>query len=86
MPTMILSTYTTMVLEFRKRPKEDFEKFERASAIKQTRKGGPSGFGLGLNYVYQVMEAHEGRVYINSIEGEFSEFSLLIPKIIESYD
>jgi len=32
------------------------------------------------------MEAHEGRVYINSIEGEFSEFSLLIPKIIESYD
>ena len=76
MPTMILSTYTTMV----------FEKFERASAIKQTRKGGPSGFGLGLNYVYQVMEAHEGRVYINSIEGEFSEFSLLIPKIIESYD
>ena len=66
--------------------KKIFEKFERASAIKQTRKGGPSGFGLGLNYVYQVMEAHEGRVYINSIEGEFSEFSLLIPKIIESYD
>lgn len=70
MPTMILSTYTTMVLEFRKKTKKKiFEKFERASAIKQTRKGGPSGFGLGLNYVYQVMEAHEGRVYINSIEG-----------------
>lgn len=66
--------------------KKIFEKFERASAIKRTRKGGPSGFGLGLNYVYQVMEAHEGRIYINSIEGEFSEFSLLIPKIIENYD
>lgn len=66
--------------------KKIFEKFERASAIKRTRKGGPTGFGLGLNYVYQVMEAHEGRVYINSIEREFSEFSLLIPKIIKSYD
>lgn len=70
----------------KKDQKKIFEKFERASAVKRTRKGGPTGFGLGLNYVYQVMEAHGGRVYINSIEGEFSEFSLLIPKIIRSYD
>lgn len=82
----IINIYDNGIRIPQKDQKKIFEKFERASAIKQTRKGGPSGFGLGLNYVYQVMEAHEGRVYINSIEGEFSEFSLLIPKIIESYD
>lgn len=82
----IINIYDNGIGIPQKDQKKIFEKFERASAIKQTRKGGPSGFGLGLNYVYQVMEAHEGRVYINSIEGEFCEFSLLIPKIIESYD
>ena len=82
----IINIYDNGIGIPQKDQKKIFEKFERGSAIKQTRKGGPSGFGLGLNYVYQVMEAHEGRVYINSIEGEFSEFSLLIPKIIESYD
>lgn len=82
----IINIYDNGIGIPQKDQKKIFEKFERASAIKQTRKGGPSGFGLGLNYVYQVMEAHEGRVYINSIEEEFSEFSLLIPKIIESYD
>ena len=78
----IINIYDNGIGIPQKDQKKIFEKFERASAIKQTRKGGPSGFGLGLNYVYQVMEAHEGRVYINSIEWEFSEFSLLIPKLI----
>lgn len=56
-----------------------FEKFERASAFKRSRLGKVAGFGLGLNYVYQVMEAHEGNVTVNSIEKEFSEFTLYIP-------
>lgn len=56
-----------------------FEKFERASALKRSRLGKVAGFGLGLNYVYQVMEAHEGSVAVNSIENEFTEFTLYIP-------
>lgn len=56
-----------------------FEKFERASAFKRSRLGKVAGFGLGLNYVYQVMEAHEGNVTVNSIEKEFSEFTLYVP-------
>ena len=60
----IINIYDNGIGIPQKDQKKIFEKFERASAIKQTRKGGPSGFGLGLNYVYQVMEAHEGRVYI----------------------
>ena len=57
-----------------------FDKFERASASLRTKSGGTTGFGLGLNYVYQVMEAHEGKVIVNSLEGEFSEFTLYIPR------
>lgn len=60
--------------------KNIFEKFERASAFKRSRLGKVAGFGLGLNYVYQVMDAHEGSVTVSSVEKEFSEFILYIPK------
>lgn len=63
-----------------------FDKFERASAVKRTRKGGATGFGLGLNYVYQVMEAHGGKIIVNSKLGEYSEFILFLPKIMKNYD
>lgn len=59
-----------------------FGKFERASAFNRSSKGGVAGFGLGLNYVYQVMEAHGGEVTANSVLGEFSEFMLLLPQEI----
>ena len=57
-----------------------FEKYERASATERRRKGGASGFGLGLNYVFRVAEAHGGTVEVESIEGEYSEFSLSLPQ------
>lgn len=57
-----------------------FEKFERASAVKRNRKGGASGFGLGLNYVFHVVQAHHGSVKLESIEGEFSKFTINIPQ------
>ena len=60
--------------------KHIFEKFERASAFKRSRLGKVAGFGLGLNYVYQVMDAHEGSVTVSSVEKEFSEFILYKPK------
>lgn len=56
-----------------------FEKYERASAADRSRKGGASGFGLGLNYVFRVAEAHGGKVSVESIEGEYCEFSLSLP-------
>ncbi|WP_294599126.1 HAMP domain-containing sensor histidine kinase [uncultured Bacteroides sp.] len=59
-----------------------FNKYERSAAAKRSRKGGATGFGLGLNFVYQVVEAHEGRIFVNSIEGEFSEFFIYLPQII----
>lgn len=56
-----------------------FEKYERASASGRSRYGGPAGFGLGLNYVLRVAEAHGGRVTLESIEGEYSEFTVYLP-------
>lgn len=56
-----------------------FNRFERSVAAARSGKGGASGFGLGLNYVQQVMLAHEGRVEVESEEGRFSEFTLYFP-------
>lgn len=60
-----------------------FRKYERASAAKRNRRKGASGFGLGLNFVDQVVEAHHGKIFVSSIEGEFTEFTIYLP-LIES--
>ena len=56
-----------------------FQKYERAAAAKRSRKNGAFGFGLGLNFVDQVIKAHEGRIFVNSTEGEFTEFTIYLP-------
>lgn len=63
-----------------------FEKYERASAADRIRYGGSAGFGLGLNYVLRVAEAHGGRVTLESIEGEYSEFTIYLPNREDSID
>ncbi|MBR1503065.1 MAG: HAMP domain-containing histidine kinase [Prevotella sp.] len=59
-----------------------FDKFGRAAIHEQNRKGGVSGFGLGLNYVDQVMQAHGGKVTVQSEKDQYSEFTLYIPKSV----
>ena len=56
-----------------------FQKYERAAAAKRSRRNGASGFGLGLNFVDQVIKAHDGRIFVNSTEGEFTEFTIYLP-------
>ena len=56
-----------------------FQKYERAAAARRSRRNGASGFGLGLNFVDQVIKAHEGRIFVNSTEGEFTEFTIYLP-------
>ena len=60
-----------------------FDKYERAAASR-SRKKQTAGFGLGLNLVQQVIEAHNGRIIVNSIKGEFTEFIIYLPQIIEN--
>ena len=59
-----------------------FDKFGRAAIHEHNRKGGVSGFGLGLNYVDQVMQAHGGKVTVSSEKDQYAEFTLFIPKNI----
>jgi len=53
-----------------------FKRFERGAEIKRNK---ISGFGIGLNYVQQVVEAHGGTVSVTSQEGIGSEFIVSLP-------
>ena len=60
-----------------------FNKYERAAAGSRSRRKKASGFGLGLNFVQQVIEAHKGKIFVNSIEGEFTEFIIYLPLMVK---
>jgi len=53
-----------------------FKRFERGSEIRRNR---ISGFGIGLNYVQQVIEAHEGKITVSSQKGIGSVFTIVLP-------
>ena len=54
-----------------------FGKFERVAS--GSRATGASGFGLGLNFVWQVVWAHGGRVEVRSDGRSYSEFAVVLP-------
>jgi two-component system phosphate regulon sensor histidine kinase PhoR len=56
-----------------------FDKFERGTAVGRK---GTEGFGIGLNYVKRITEAHGGIVVLHSHEKEGSEFTMLLPLVI----
>jgi len=58
--------------------KKIFQKFERSMAVINS-KNKISGFGLGLNFVYQVIKAHDGTIKVNSKLGAYSEFIINLP-------
>lgn len=52
-----------------------FEKFVRLDSSRDQ-----SGSGLGLSIVHAIAEAHQGRVEVESVPGQGSRFTLLIPQ------
>jgi signal transduction histidine kinase len=48
-----------------------------------TTKKGNEGTGLGLSITHDIVKAHQGVLEINSKEGEFTKFSILLPKEIK---
>ena len=53
-----------------------FDKFFR---VPQGEQHDTKGFGLGLNYVKSVVEAHHGKVYLKSELNEGTQFDILLP-------
>jgi two-component system phosphate regulon sensor histidine kinase PhoR len=58
-----------------------FEPFERGNEINRKQ---ISGFGLGLNYVNRVIRAHGGNIALSSRENIGSEFTIILPSVLES--
>ena len=54
-----------------------FDRFRRIPAGSQ--RTGATGFGLGLNFVQQVVRAHGGTVTVESDGSSFSRFTLTLP-------
>ncbi|MFZ0544576.1 MAG: GAF domain-containing protein [Candidatus Promineifilaceae bacterium] len=51
-----------------------FNKFRRVQS-----KGGPKGMGLGLAFCRLAVEAHGGRIWVDSAEGGGSRFNFILP-------
>jgi signal transduction histidine kinase len=55
--------------------------FERFFRSKRSRRVHPAGSGLGLSIVRWIVEAHKGRVTVESVVGKGSTFTVRLPVI-----
>lgn len=57
-----------------------FNRYERAAEHEKNPKKTRGGFGIGLNYVLQVINAHGGKITVKSEKDKYSEFTIALPK------
>lgn len=61
-------------------PKDISKVFERFYVADKARNKDKSGSGLGLSIAKWIVEVHKGKVSVNSKVGEFTEFTVTLPK------
>ena len=57
-----------------------FNRYERAAEHEKNTNKTRGGFGIGLNYVLQVINAHGGKIYVKSEKDKYSEFTIALSK------
>jgi two-component system phosphate regulon sensor histidine kinase PhoR len=58
--------------------KKLFRKFYR---IQNNEEYTAKGFGIGLTFVKKIIRAHKGRIYVESIAGKGSTFTVELPEV-----
>ena len=62
-------------------PEEDADRiFDRFYRVDKARSRESGGTGLGLSIVKDMVELHEGKILLDSKEGQGSTFIIIIPK------
>lgn len=75
-----IKIYDEGIVIARSEMKTIFNRFERAAEHERDARKTRGGFGIGLNYVLQVINAHGGKVSVKSEKGKWSEFTISLPK------
>ncbi|NJL52344.1 MAG: HAMP domain-containing histidine kinase [Hydrococcus sp. SU_1_0] len=55
------------------------ENLDKIFQIFWTTKTSPEGMGLGLHFAKEIIEKHGGGISVDSIEGEYTEFTVTLP-------
>ncbi|MEM7554801.1 MAG: CHASE2 domain-containing protein [Cyanobacteria bacterium P01_A01_bin.84] len=55
------------------------ENLDKIFQIFWTTKTNPEGMGLGLHFAKEIVERHGGKISVDSIEGEYTEFTVTLP-------